>query len=359
MTARLRATLLAAALFVAFAVALFVQPTGYSLLSPGPTVDILGMDGSTPIVTIKGHKSYPDDGELRMLTVLELPPDAPLSIVSAVQHWLNDDTSVYPLSFLYPPGTTSSSNAQEGVAEMASAQDLAKAAALRQAGYKVTELDQVLVQGIEPKGPSQGRVHVGDILVSVAGKPVSTPQQAITDVRRYRPGDVISFVVQRAGKLIPLSVKSIAAGTTGVAATTPRIGLSLGSSQQFKFPFTINISIPDSIMGPSAGMMFALTIYDKLTPGSLTKGHNIAGTGTIDAAGNVGAIGGIAQKIKAAQRDGAQLFLAPASNCDEVRRASYDHSAMRVVRIKTLSDAIRAVTAWTANQNAVLPGCSR
>lgn len=358
MTARLRATLLAAALFIAFVVTLFVQPTGYSMLSPGPTVDILGKDGSTPIVTIKGQKSYPDTGELRMLTVLELPPDQPLSLTTAIQHWLSDDTSVYPLDFLYPPGTTSSSNAQQGAAEMVSAQDLAKAAALRQAGFKVTELDEVVVQAIAPTGPARGRVKVGDILVSVAGKPVSTPQQAVADVRTFHPGDVINFVVQRAGKRIPLSVTSVAAGTTGSAATTARIGVSLGARQQFKFPFTVNITIPDRIMGPSAGMMFALTIYDKLTPGSLTKGHVIAGTGTIDATGNVGAIGGIDQKIKAAQRDGAQLFLAPATNCDEVRRATYNHATMRIVKISTLSDAIKAVTSWTANPNAALPGCS-
>ncbi|MGN6721045.1 MAG: YlbL family protein [Marmoricola sp.] len=358
MTARLRATLLAAALFVAFVVTLFVQPTGYSMLSPGPTVDILGLDGSTPIVNIKGHKSYPDNGELRMLTVLELPPGDPLSITSAIQHWLDDDTSVYPINFLYPPGTTSSSNAQEGAAEMASAQDLAKAAALRQAGFKVPEIDQVVIQSVDPKGASQGRVKVGDILVSVAGKPVTTPDQAIADVHRFRPGDTIGFVVRRAGKNISLSVKAKAAGTSGAAATTPRIGVGLAPSQQFKFPFTINITIPDSIMGPSAGMMFALTIYDKLTPGSLTKGHNIAGTGTIDQTGKVGPIGGIAQKVRAAQRDGAQLFLAPASNCDEVRRATYNHSTMRVVKVNTLSGAIKDVTAWTANPNAVLPGCS-
>lgn len=358
MTARLRATLLAAALFIAFVVTLFVQPTGYSLLSPGPTVDILGQDGSTPIVTIKGHASYPDNGQLRMLTVLEMPPDQPLSITTAIQHWLSDDTSVYPLSFLYPPGTTSSSNAQQGEAEMASAQDLAKAAALRQAGIAVTELDQVVIQTVEQTGPSQGRVKPGDILVSVAGQPVTTPQQAITAVRRFHPGDIINFVVQRAGKSIGISVKSIAAGTSGAAAKTARVGLGLGSRQQFKFPFTVNITIPGSIMGPSAGMMFALTIYDKLTPGSLTKGHTIAGTGTIDASGNVGAIGGIDQKVKAAQRDGAQLFLAPASNCDEVRRASYNHATMRIVKVSTLGDAIKAITGWTANPNAVLPGCS-
>ena len=358
MTARLRATLLAAALLIALVVALLAQPSGYSLLSPGPTVDILGLNGSRPIITIQGHPSYSDNGQLRMLTVYEMPPGQNLTISSAITHWLDDDTAVYPSSFLYPPDTTSATNAQQGIAEMTSAQDLAKAAALRQLGIPVSEIDQVVIADVGASGPSNGLVKPGDILVSVAGVAVSTPQQAVTAVRKFHPGDVIHFVVQRDGKSIPLAVKSVAAGTTGAAAQRARIGVTLGANQHFKFPFKITINIPAQIMGPSAGMMFALSIYDKLTPGSLTKGHTIAGTGTIDASGNVGAIGGIDQKIRAAQRDGAQLFLAPASNCDEVRRASYNHATMRIVKVSTLGDAIRAVTAWTANSNAALPGCS-
>lgn len=358
MTARLRATLLAAALLIAFLVALLMQPAGYSLLSPGPTVDILGLNGSRPIVTIKGHPSYPDGGHLRMLTVYEMPPTQSMTIASAISQWLHDDTAVYPTDFLYPPGTTSASNTQQGTAEMSSAQDLAKAAALHQLGIKVPEVDQVVIAGVDPAGPARSLVKTGDVLVSVAGAPVSTPQQAVTAVRRFHPGDVIHFVVQRAGKKIPLSVTSVAAGTSGAAAQRARIGVSLGASQHFTFPFVININIPDEIMGPSAGMMFALSIYDKLTPGSLTHGHTIAGTGTIDASGNVGPIGGIDQKIRAAQRDGAELFLAPATNCDEVRRAGYDHATMRVAKVSTLGDAIRAINAWTANPKASLPGCS-
>lgn len=358
MTARLRATLLAAALFIALLVALLAQPAGYSLLSPGPTVDILGVNGSRPIVTIKGHASYPDGGHLRMLTVFEMPPSQTMTIASAITEWLRDDTAVYPTDFLYPPGTTSASNAQQGTAEMSSAQDLAKAAALHQLGIKVPEVDQVVIAGVEPSGPAGSLVKAGDVLVSVAGRAVSTPQQAVAAVRRFHPGDVIHFVVRRGGKDLPLSVRSTAAGTSGAAAQRARIGVSLSESQQFKFPFAININIPAEIMGPSAGMIFALSIYDKLTPGSLTRGHTIAGTGTIDASGNVGAIGGIDQKIRAAQRDGAQLFLAPASNCDEVRRAGYDHATMRVVKISTLGDAIRAINAWTTNPKAALPGCS-
>lgn len=354
MTARLQATLLAAALFIGLTVALFVQPTGYSLLSAGPTVDVLGNNGDNPIVTIKGHESYSDDGQLRMLTVYEMPPGESLSLASAVRNWLSDSTGVYPTDFLYPPGTTNSSNTKEGAAEMTSAQDLAKAAALRQAGIPVT--GQITIGSVDPAGPSNGKIKVGDILLSVNGKAVTTPEQGVAAVRAFKPGDVIPLVVQRGSTQIPLSITAGAVGTSGDLAKTARIGVGLASA--FKFPFEVNINIPDNIMGPSAGMMFALTIYDKLTPGSLTKGHTIAGTGTIDGDGKVGAIGGIDQKIQGAQRDGAQLFLAPASNCDEVVRAHYNHATMRVVKVSTLSDAIKAIESWTANPNAALPGCS-
>lgn len=357
MTARLRATLLAGALFVAFAIAFFWQPTGYSLLSPGPTVDILGANGSQPIVSIRGHKSYSDTGELRMLTVLEMPPGESLSVLGAIQQWFNDKSSVYPTPFLYQPGTTTCSNNQEGTAEMTSAQDLAKAAALKQAGFKLPIQSHVGIESVSCSGPSLGKLQVGDLLVAVAGKQVSTPQDAVAAVRAYKPGDVIPLTVLRNGKQVKVSITSVAAASSGANASRPRIGVGLALSQQFAFPFAININIPGDIMGPSAGMMFALTIYDKLTPGSLTQGHDIAGTGTIDASGNVGPIGGIGQKIRAAQRDGAELFLAPASNCDEARRATYNHSTMRVVKVSTLADAIKAVNAWTANPNAVLPGC--
>ena len=103
--------------------------------------------------------------------------------------------------------------------------------------------------------------------------------------------------------------------------------------------------------------MFALAIYDTLTPGSLTGGDDIAGTGAIDGQGHVGGIGGIQQKLAAAQHAGAHLFLAPAENCDEVKGGPYDADKMRVVKITTLTGAISAVKAWRQDHDAELPTC--
>ncbi len=84
---------------------------------------------------------------------------------------------------------------------------------------------------------------------------------------------------------------------------------------------------------------------------------DIAGTGTIDVDGNVGPIGGIQQKLSAAQSAGAKLFLAPADNCDEVRGGPYDKDKMRVLKVKTFHDAVTDIEAWRKDHDAKLPAC--
>jgi PDZ domain-containing protein len=102
-------------------------------------------------------------------------------------------------------------------------------------------------------------------------------------------------------------------------------------------------------------MMFSLAVYDKLTPGALTGGAKIAGTGTIDSAGNVGPIGGIQQKLVGARRGGATWFLAPAANCNEV--AGHVPDGLKVVSVATFSQARQAVEAIAANHPASLLPC--
>ena len=97
----------------------------------------------------------------------------------------------------------------------------------------------------------------------------------------------------------------------------------------------------DDIGGPSAGMMYALGILNKLTGVDLAGGKTIAGTGTIDNNGKVGAIGGIRLKMISAKRDGARWFLAPNSNCDEV--VGNIPQGLNVVSVKTLDDAYKAL----------------
>lgn len=122
-------------------------------------------------------------------------------------------------------------------------------------------------------------------------------------------------------------------------------------------PFEVSVNIDDGIGGPSAGLMFSLSIYDTLTPGSLTGGEIIAGTGTVDALGTVGPIGGIQQKIVAARDAGAELFLVPADNCGEALGAP--RGDLRLVKVESTKDAITSLESWVDDHDADLPTCGR
>jgi PDZ domain-containing protein len=120
--------------------------------------------------------------------------------------------------------------------------------------------------------------------------------------------------------------------TTQNASGVPEIGVDIVES--YVFPFSVSISV-GNIGGPSAGLMFALGIIDKITPDNLTGGRFIAGTGEIEANGAVDPIGGIQQKMVGARQAGATVFLAPADNCPDT--AGSVPAGLRVVKVYTLS----------------------
>ncbi len=149
----------------------------------------------------------------------------------------------------------------------------------------------------------------------------------------------VVFLIRRGGAEQTVQLKT--AATPG-EATRPMVGISIGVDS----PVKVSVNLGQDIGGPSAGTAFALAIYDKLTPGPLLDGKHVAGTGTIDALGQVGAIGGIQQKIAGAKNDGATVFLVPAPNCDAALHA--DVKDIRLVKITTLNEAIAALQAVTA-----------
>jgi PDZ domain-containing protein len=131
----------------------------------------------------------------------------------------------------------------------------------------------------------------------------------------------------------------------------PVVGVSLGSPT-YVFPFKVTINLAN-VGGPSAGMMFALAIIDKLTPDALTGGRFIAGTGEIEPTGQVQPIGGIQQKMAGARAAGATIFLTPASNC--VNTVGAVPAGMRLVKVSTLAGAVSALQAIKNGQP--VPSC--
>jgi PDZ domain-containing protein len=192
-------------------------------------------------------------------------------------------------------------------------------------------------------------LRAGDVVERVDGLALSTSnvEDAVKRVQRTPSGGSVALVVRRDGKRLPVRV------TPRREDGTPRIGITFALG--YEFPYDVTVNIDPAISGPSAGLMFSIAIYDTLTPGSLTGGQEIAGTGEIEPDGSVGAIGGIQQKIAGSRRDGARLFLVPKDNCDEARGA--DNGDMRLVKVTTMHDAVQSVEAWVKNHDTKLPSC--
>lgn len=355
MNGRTRAMLLALGLVVVLAVLAIRQPVGYTLYSPGPTVNVLGTSAGKQIIQVSGHRAYRDAGGLRLVTVYETSYGDDVSLGRALWAWADPNDGVYPHDAVYPRQTTDKAQQQQSAAQMVSSQDNAVAAALR--ALKIPFNSAVKVGSVDPKGPAKGLLRTGDLILSVDGVSTKTSTKVVNRIRALKPGSEARLLVRRAGKDQAVTVTTGALGTKGKEKHESRVGV--GIVPTYDFPFDVSLKLADNIGGPSAGLMFSLGVYDVLTPGSLTGGKVIAGTGEIDAAGNVGEIGGIQQKLVGAQRDGARLFLVPSGNCAEALGGNYDPKKMQLVRVTTMADALRDIKAWTANPNAALPGCAR
>lgn len=319
----------------------------YAILQPGPISNTLGngSDGK-PLVTVAGKATHPATGALDFVTVSVLGgPTNPVNGWQWLSGHLDSTNAVVPEDEIFPAGATSTQVDQNNAAEMADSQQEAIAVALRALGQKVPEV--VTVGALTAGSPSKGVLLAGDVLLSIDGKAISSADSLQTAIRAHKPGAKVVFTVRRGSKERVAMVKTGSAGGHAV------VGVYLGSTFVFATKVSINAG---NVGGPSAGMMFALAVYDKLTSGLLTGGANIAGTGTIDSAGAVGAIGGIQQKLVGAQRGGATWFLAPAADCNEV--VGHVPTGLRVVKVSTFTQALDAVKVIAAKRASSLATCS-
>jgi PDZ domain-containing protein len=298
----------------------------YVELGPGPTWNTLGQDHGKDVIAITGGATSDSKGQLRMVTV---GVQDQLSLWQAIQGWLSPNDAVVPREVIYPPDETQQQVDQQNQQDFTDSQNSAETAALRELGYPV----QVTVQSVAAGAPAQGHLAKGDIVTTVNGQKVTSAQKLTSLIQAKPAGTTLQIGYTRAGAAATTSITS-AKGD----GNTPRIGVSVDQKQPS--PYQITISLTD-VGGPSAGMMFSLGIIDKLEPQDLTGGLDIAGTGTIDDDGNVGAIGGIAQKMRGAKRDGASVFLAPADNCAEA--AANAVPGLKIVKVATLHDALTAL----------------
>jgi PDZ domain-containing protein len=322
------------------------MPVPFVTLAPGPVTDTLGAVDGTRLITIEGHRTYPTSGRLELTTVEETPK---LNLVSALQDWIDDDRAVVPTELIRPRGSSQEQVQQENAQAMVDSQDQATSAALAQLGIAATGRS-VAVYTIPDGSPATGRLATGDVITQVDGVAVTTQDQLRAQVGKVHPGTVVTIAYKRGGKPATVTI------TTRPATDDPsRAMIGITTTEKRSYPFTVRIRLSD-VGGPSAGLMFAMGIVDLLTPGPLTGGKTIAGTGTITAAGEVGPIGGIQQKILGAKASGASIFLVPAANCADALSVDSGH-APRLVKVDTLASALKAVDALRTNPAASVPSC--
>lgn len=354
----LASTLMLIALFCAGV----LIPAPYAEMSPGPTVNTLGDHGGEPVLQISGHRTYPTDGHLNMTTVRVTSANFRMNLVEAVYGWLAHDSKIVPHDTLYPDGKTEEQSTQENAEEFSQSQETAKVAALKELGVPVKSW--VIVSTVIKGSPAEGRLHAGDVIKAVDGTAVKQPSDVAKLVTKHKSGQDVVFTLvpvkeqaaaekehKTATRTQDVTIKTAASHDSGA----PRAIVGISAGTDHTFPFSIDIKLAD-VGGPSAGLMFALGIYDKLTPGSLTGGKFVAGTGTIDDNGTVGPIGGIELKTIGARDKGAQYFLTPADNC--AAAAKDTPSGLTLVKVKTIGDALGALKDIRSGDTAALPKCT-
>ncbi|MEV0373876.1 PDZ domain-containing protein [Streptomyces sp. NPDC050636] len=362
---RRTATLLASTLMlIALLCAGVLFPVPYAEMSPGPTVNTLGDHDGDPVLQISGRKTYPANGQpsghLNMTTVRVTGPDYTMNLFEAVYGWLDHDSAVVPHKTLYPEGQTAEQADQENAEEFSQSQESAKVAALKQ--LRIPVATQTVVGSVVKDKPADGRLHAGDVIKAVDGTPVKANTDVAKLVTRHKPGEKVVFTVipakeaaaeEKKGKRPATGAKQITITTE--KASDGRAIVGIQAEVDHTLPFTIDVKLAD-VGGPSAGLMFALGIIDKLTPGDLTGGRFVAGTGTIDDKGKVGPIGGISMKTVGARSNGAEFFLTPKANC--ATAAKDTPKGLRLVKVDTIGDAMNALQKIRKGDTAGLPSCS-
>jgi PDZ domain-containing protein len=312
----------AAGALVATVVGLNLYRLPVVALSPGPAEDVLSrtrVEG--------GAHVYDSTGRLYLTSV---GIDDQVRFFEAILDLANRDVQLRPRSAVYPEGESTQRVNQQNIADMDESKQLASVVALRLAGYTIDPAG-VEVVDVRQGAPADGKLRPGDRLQRVDGRRVTGIKQLQALIQSHRPGDVLALGVRRGDAELPVNV------AVGLDEGRPRIGVALRELYG-RLPIKVTIDT-ENIGGPSAGMMFALSIYDKLTPGDLTRGRRIAGTGQITEDGSVAPIGGIAEKLVGARRQGATVFLLPRGNCDEV--SAHPPPGLRLVPVSNVREALQ------------------
>jgi PDZ domain-containing protein len=302
-------------------------PTNDGLEAPGVALSV------EPMIQVPPQYNHPPQGTFILTTVI---PQAPILAGEWAYAKLNPEIRLVPPEQIVPPGTTPQEVARQGAQMLSESEQTAIAVGLRLAGYNVNIVGEgVKVVTIEPDSPSKQLLQPGDVITALNGEPTLTVPDLVNKVQAQTADSTVELQIHRDSRQMTVKVPLMQPAHPG---GSPRIGIvveSVGFKTELPFPVEIT---PQKISGgPSAGLMFTLTVYNLVTAQDLTAGRKIAGTGTISLDGTVGPIGGVEQKVAAAESAGAEYFLSPPENYAAAKSVAGN---IQVIEVSTAEQAI-------------------
>ncbi|HYO61928.1 MAG TPA: PDZ domain-containing protein [Actinomycetota bacterium] len=311
---------IAMAIAAALVVGAFMVPIPvFFLYVPGPVRDV------EKLVHVDDAKTYSSEGQL-FLTTVNIKPS--VTFVDLIKAGLDPHMDVVMKEDV-TQGMTLREVREQAKADMRESKQAARQTAFAALGLPAGEGARVVETVAD--SPAASLLREGDRIVGLDGRDMSTACDVQQAIAKRQPGDVVRMTLFRDGERQTIPIETVdhpaQAGSAFVGISMADVvGKSLGV--QFE---------TGEIGGPSAGLMFSLALYDQLTPDDLTHGRKIAGTGAIYCGGIVGPIGGIEEKVASAEREGAEIFLAPELNFDAARDAAGE---IEVVSVGTFDDAV-------------------
>ncbi len=326
-------SLIALAVGVALLLALFAYAWGSTsdeyLFLPDPAHAV------APVITLPGATAPPAKGGFYYV-------DVRFRRARTWEAWFGSDVrgaELVPRDAVIGPDQSDADAEREGVAQMVSAQEEGTAVGERAAGRPVRiSGGGVVVASIEPSAPvARSGLRLQDVIRGLDGRPVWSRDDLAGGLRNAGASTVLRLAVVRSGRPLTITTRPwMHAGIAlvGIGAAQAPISVKLDPTPKYE---------TGGVIGPSAGLVFALDVYDALTGRKLTRGARIAVTGTISLNGSVGEIGGATQKAIGAAQAGATVFLVPPGNLAEARKAA--PAGLRVIAVATFDQALRAIRA--------------
>ncbi|MFP4234236.1 MAG: PDZ domain-containing protein [Nitriliruptoraceae bacterium] len=288
----------------------------------------------TSLIELDGVEVNELDGDTRLLTVIPRQRTTTTALTAA----LDPERVLLSYEEVFPPEVDREERRLLERERFARQFDVAVAVGARAAGVEVELATEVVVVQVLPGSPADGVLAVGDVVLAVDGDPLGSAEELQAITRTSQVGDTLRLTVRHAGRTRDVEVTL--ARIDGVDA--PRLGVAIQTAvDEARLPFEASLAEGTRIGGPSAGLMIALTMVDLLDEENLLDGRLVVGTGTIDADGRVGPVGGVAEKLREAAAIDADLALVPESQLDQL--APRLPAGLEVVGVGSLDDALAAL----------------